>query len=82
MLDIICTVLWDICAVVWILRYRKSNKDNKIKKTLIFILPLIIGLLIGSVVYFLIDVCWVKLIVSISIIILSVVIILMNIFRI
>lgn len=28
-LHIICAIVWDICAVVWILRYRKSKKDNE-----------------------------------------------------
>ena len=28
-LHIICAIEWDICAVVWILHYRKSKEDNK-----------------------------------------------------
>lgn len=28
-LHIICAVAWDVCAIVWIFRYRKSKKDNK-----------------------------------------------------
>ncbi len=54
-------------------------KSNKIKKILVLILSLIIGLLLGSVVSFLTDVYWIKLTASISIIILSIVIILKNI---
>lgn len=28
-LHIICAIVWDICAVMWLLRYRKSKKDNE-----------------------------------------------------
>ena len=28
-LHIICAIVWDICASVWILRYRKSKKSNE-----------------------------------------------------
>ena len=27
-LHIICVIAWDICAVVWILRYCKLKRDN------------------------------------------------------
>ena len=27
-LHIICAIVWDICALVWIFRYRKSKKRN------------------------------------------------------
>lgn len=57
----------------------KSNESNKIKKALVFILPLIIGLLIGSVIYFFMDVYWLKLVMSIAIIILSVAVTIKNI---
>ena len=28
-LRMICAIAWDFCAVVWILRYRKSNKKDE-----------------------------------------------------
>lgn len=28
-LRIICAIAWDICAVAWILRYRKSKNNEK-----------------------------------------------------
>ena len=28
-LHIICAIVWDICAIVWIVRYRKSKMDNE-----------------------------------------------------
>jgi len=28
-LHIFCAVVWDICAVVWIIRYQKSKKNNE-----------------------------------------------------
>ena len=27
-LRIICAIVWDFCAVVWVLRYLKSKKNN------------------------------------------------------
>lgn len=27
-LRVICAIVWDFCAVVWILRYLKSKKNN------------------------------------------------------
>lgn len=54
-------------------------KNEQLKKVFVFILPLIIGLLIGSVIYFFMDVYWLKLVVSITIIILSVVVAIKNI---
>lgn len=28
-LHIVCAIAWDICAVVWIIRYLKSKKNNE-----------------------------------------------------
>ena len=28
-LRILCTIAWDICAVVWVFRYLKSRKDTE-----------------------------------------------------
>ena len=28
-LHIVCPIAWDICAVVWIIRYVKSKKNNE-----------------------------------------------------
>lgn len=28
-LHILCAIVWDICALVWVLRYRKSKKSNE-----------------------------------------------------
>ena len=27
-LHIVCAIVWDICAVVWILRYLRDKKEN------------------------------------------------------
>ena len=28
-LHIFCAIVWDMCAVIWILRYLKSKKNNE-----------------------------------------------------
>ena len=28
MLRMICAIIWDICAIVWILRYLKTKKES------------------------------------------------------
>ena len=29
MLHIVCAIVWDACAVIWIIRYKKSQKQNE-----------------------------------------------------
>lgn len=58
-----------------------DNENSKSQKVIIGIVALIVGLMIGAAVFFFTDILWLRLLVSVCIIILSIVIIVRNILK-
>lgn len=58
-----------------------DNENSKSQKVIIVIVALIVGLMIGAAVFFFTDILWLRLLVSVCIIILSIVIIVRNILK-
>lgn len=58
-----------------------DNENSKSQKVIIGIVALIVGLMIGAAVFFFTDILWLRLLVSVCIIILSIVIIIRNIVK-
>lgn len=58
-----------------------DNENSKSQKVIIVIVALIVGLMIGAAVFFFTDILWLRLLVSVCIIVLSIVIIVRNIVK-